>query len=84
MNGASAVVDHPGGSALISWPADLPVRVEDSWYCPEFGIKIPNKALALAAHGAKCTFKFCIAAGTRDVSWDSSGAVAVDGKTYDA
>jgi uncharacterized heparinase superfamily protein len=40
-----------GGS--LEMESDHPMRLEDSWYCPEFGLKIENRAAVVEASGTK-------------------------------
>lgn len=45
---------------LLELEADHPVRLEESWYCPEFGLRIRNVAAVVEASGRDflCTFTF--------------------------
>lgn len=42
--------------------ANAPLRVEDGWYCPEFGLRLRNKVVA-AAGGAGCKVSLAIVDG---------------------
>jgi len=42
----TALVTYPAGKFKITFFGNGKFSVENSYYCPEFGVKIPNKALA--------------------------------------
>lgn len=48
------------GSGCLSVKAQYPIRVEEGWYAPEFGLRIRNKVLVMkipGSHGS-CAFTF--------------------------
>lgn len=51
-------IQSTGGSLVLE--ADHPIKIEDSWYCPEFGLRIRNKAVIVegASLEFRCMFKF--------------------------
>jgi uncharacterized heparinase superfamily protein len=50
--GNSIRIEIPQGTLKIE--TDQPYRFEDSWYCPEFGLKIANRALVLDLKDKEC------------------------------
>lgn len=56
--------------------------VETSWYFPEFGRRVENKVLVLAAKGSDVRSGFCIAAGSESVRFDLGRGATVDGTDY--
>jgi uncharacterized heparinase superfamily protein len=40
-----ARIESPAG--VLRFEADGPLHLEDSWYCPEFGVKIRNQAMVI-------------------------------------
>ena len=51
------------------------LRLEESWYCPEFGKRVPNKAVAWIMTGSNLLSGFCVAPGAALDSFDlRSGA----------
>lgn len=55
-------VAYPEGYFRISFSGNGNLSLEDSYYCPEFGVKIPNKALAFSFSGCKTEAGFQIEA----------------------
>lgn len=53
-------VTYPAGRFKISFWGDGKSLAEDSYYCPEFGVKIPNKAVAFCVSGSKIETGFRI------------------------
>jgi len=45
------LINYPAGKLMISFSGGSNLSVEDSFYCPEFGMKLENKALAYYAFG---------------------------------
>ena len=56
----SVRVSYPNGEFRITLFGGGRLSLEDSYYCPEFGIKIPNKAVAYASSGCKTETEFQI------------------------
>ena len=61
-------VRHPSGEFVIAWRGDGTLSAEDSWYCPEFGVRTRNLALAFAST-APGEASFCIARDDSSVSF---------------
>ena len=53
-------VNYPNGDFRITFSDGGELSLEDSSYCPEFGVKIPNKAVAYASSGCKTETEFQI------------------------
>jgi uncharacterized heparinase superfamily protein len=51
--GEAIRIRSSAGNLLLR--ADRPMRIEDSWYCPEYGLRIPNLAVRVECGGAGCT-----------------------------
>jgi uncharacterized heparinase superfamily protein len=56
----NARITYPRGKLKITFPDNSNIFVENSYYCPGFGIKIPNKALATSCSGSKIATGFQI------------------------
>ncbi|WP_428938305.1 heparinase II/III family protein [Fontivita pretiosa] len=58
-------VVYPGGVfRVVPSPAQCQIGIEDSWYCPRFGVKLANRAIALRARGRdRIAMGFTIADG---------------------
>ena len=50
-NGAGSLL-FPGGRVQVSWSGWETVAEDESFYCPEFGIEIPNLCLAFTSYVA--------------------------------
>ena len=48
LAGESCTVAFPGGSVQVSWSEWAQVAEDESFYCPEFGVAIPNPCLAFS------------------------------------
>ena len=48
----TVLVTYPAGKFRITFFGNGRFFVEDSYYCPEFGVKIPNKSLASSCSGS--------------------------------
>jgi len=57
-----ARITYPAGEIKIIFSDDGELLPEESYYCPEFGVKIPNKALAFSLLGTKIETEFQIEA----------------------
>ena len=53
-------VSYPEGNFRITFFGRGELSLEDSYYCPEFGIKISNRAVAYASSGCKTETEFKI------------------------
>jgi uncharacterized heparinase superfamily protein len=56
-------VAYPGGAfRVVPRPAQCRIAIEDSWYCPQFGMKLANRAIAFQpACGQRIVMGFTIA-----------------------
>ncbi len=50
-------VGYPGGDFKIVFSGTGEPSIEESYYCPEFGVKTPNKALAFSSYGCETEFE---------------------------
>jgi hypothetical protein len=41
-------------AGILALRADQPMRIEESWYCPEYGLRIPNLAVRVECGRAGC------------------------------
>ena len=57
------------------------LKVEDSFYCPEFGRRFANQALAWTAQGTNLRFGFCFAPGHIE-AFDLDEGATVAGQTH--
>jgi len=48
----TARITYPAGKFEITFFGNANIFTENSYYCPEFGIKIPNKTLASYCSGS--------------------------------
>ena len=53
LGGGTCVLRFPGGRAEISWSGWETVAEEASFYCPEFGVELPNPCLAFTSFVAR-------------------------------
>ena len=53
MDGRVATILHPGGHFEIALEGSGKLSIEDSWYCPEFGVRIPNRAVVCSSVGVR-------------------------------
>lgn len=60
MKNNTALVKYPEGRINIVFSGGGNLTVEDSFYCPEFGVKIPNKSLVLSRAGSNIETGFHI------------------------
>jgi len=56
----SVRMSYPKGDFRITFSGRGELSIEDSYYCPEFGVKIPNKAVAYTSSGCKTETEFQI------------------------
>jgi len=51
-------IQSTGGSLYLE--ADHPMKIEEAWYCPEFGLRFKNQAVIVegASREFRCIFKF--------------------------
>ena len=64
LEGATVGVRHPRGSFRVSFCGDGELIAEDSIYCPEFGCKLDNRALAFSASGSRIELGFRVEDGS--------------------
>jgi uncharacterized heparinase superfamily protein len=69
ITGDQVSVRYPGGSCVIAWQGRGQLSAEDSWYCPEFGIRHRNQVLVYSA-AAPSESTFCIAPDEESVSFE--------------
>ena len=60
IKASTAWVTYPTGKFEISFLGNGKLSVEDSFYCPEFGVKMANKALAFSFSGSNIETGFQI------------------------
>ncbi|MBA7680907.1 hypothetical protein ES703_89228 [subsurface metagenome] len=60
--GNTARIAYLAGNIKITFSGDGELSLEDSYYCPEFGVKIANKALGFSFLGSKIETEFQIEA----------------------
>ena len=77
-----ADIAFPGGRFRICFAGAGTVTAEESFYCCEFGKKIPNKAIAFTTQGRDMQFACCIARGDSELQLDLSSGATVNGKRY--
>lgn len=89
LAGCEAVVEHPRGRFRVRFAGPGELEVEDSYYCPEFGVRIENRALAFTASAAPIRSAslvaktgFCIASDTEEFEYDLASGAKVDGQSY--
>ena len=58
------------------------LRIEEALYCPEFGLGLPNKALAWSACGSDFRFGYCIAPVKQVDSFDLEHGAILNGQHY--
>lgn len=68
------VVDHPGGSFTICFAGDGAIQLEKSFYCPEFGLRRENTAVAFRCEGTRTGVDCCVAIGDVPVTLEDAGA----------
>ncbi|MEO6096567.1 MAG: alginate lyase family protein [Fibrobacteria bacterium] len=52
LEGDAAIVS--AGECVIRLSSDLPIRLEEGWHCPEFGLRLPSPVAVVAFAGAAC------------------------------
>jgi uncharacterized heparinase superfamily protein len=67
--GKRVSVRHPSGSCVIAWQGEGELFVEDSWFCPEFGIRQRNRTLTYSTTAPSDSI-FCIAPDAASVSFE--------------
>ena len=60
LKNSTAWVAYPEGNFKVIFSGNGKLSLKDSYYCPEFGVKIPNKALAFSFSGRKTETGFQI------------------------
>jgi len=64
-----ARIRHAAGECVVAWTGEGTLGTEDSWYCPEFGLRRKNVALAFTVTSPQqCSF--CIAPDDSRVSFE--------------
>jgi len=83
LDDASAVVTRGAAAVRIHFDGPGRLDVEDSYYCPQFGVRLANKALAYRAEGARVVTALCIAPRQCNVTGDAASGFTVDGRHLD-
>jgi len=73
---------YPGGEFTLAVAGAGELSAEPSAYCPEFGRKLENRALAVSARGARVETGFCVANGSGAVGYDLAAGAEVGGARY--
>ena len=82
--GLNAVgLNTPAGTFAIHFAGSGMLQVEESCYCPEFGRRIPNQALAWTARGPHIRFGFCFAPVPRIAAFDLESGASLGRQRYD-
>lgn len=72
-------VSAGGVNLRVSFRGDGVAAVEDSLYCPEFGLSLPNKAIVYEATGSAIDVCTMITAGSARADADAEAGVTLDG-----
>ena len=56
----TAIISFNQSRFLVTWIGEGSFKVEDSLYCPEFGVKLPNRVLSFSFSGRNPTCGFII------------------------
>jgi len=65
LDATKACVEHPGGRFTLVFNGDGRLVDEESSYCPEFGLRLDNRALCFSASGARIDLGFRLEDGAR-------------------
>jgi hypothetical protein len=57
VEGLRARVHHPQGEYAIEWSGEGRLGVENSLYCPEFGVAVENQSLAFSSGPGRSSFR---------------------------
>jgi uncharacterized heparinase superfamily protein len=79
----SVEVHSPVGPVSVKFAGPGNLRVEEALYCPEFGLRVPNKALAWSARGPDIRFGYCIAPVQQVDAFDLEHGAILNGKHYE-
>jgi uncharacterized heparinase superfamily protein len=60
MTDRHVVMKNADVKCMIEWDKNSVAKLEDSFYCPEFNTKLPNKVLALTQHGTDLSIQYKI------------------------
>jgi hypothetical protein len=71
------------GPFFIKFAGNGMLQVEPAFYCPEFGLRLPNKALAWSSQGAAIQFAYSIALGKQVDAFDLKQGATLNGKVYE-
>jgi uncharacterized heparinase superfamily protein len=82
LAGPAARVRHPGGVFQVRFAGAGELSLEDSHFCPEFGIQTPRSALRFEASGQRLGFGFCIAKGAGEIEYALASGARVSGEKY--
>jgi hypothetical protein len=83
LEGKAAVIEHPQGRFGVRFAGSGTLDVEASTYCPEFGARIDNRALAFSATGSPVETGFCIASDCEQFEYDLAQGARVDGRRFE-
>jgi uncharacterized heparinase superfamily protein len=82
LAGNHVEMNSPSGPVSIRFAGVGTPVVEETSYCPEFGLDIPNKTLAWSAAGSHIRFGYCIAPSSEVERFDLEEGATVAGKSY--
>lgn len=77
-----ASITTPVGTFSVRFAGPGSLKIESSWFCPEFGRRIPNQVLAWRSEGANIEFGFCFAPAEKIEAVDLLSGAKVNGKAY--
>ena len=75
---ASATVTRGAVACQVHFDGPGRLDVEDSYYCPRFGVRLANKALSYRAEGTRVVTALCIAPKGYSVTGDAAKGFTVD------
>src|SRR5262249_49528937 len=81
-NGHGVTIRTQAGLFVIRFVGEGRLQIEDSYYCPEFGKQIPNRALAWATHSSNTVSGYCFAPGASMEQFDLNHGATVNSNHY--
>jgi len=82
QDGNSVEMNSPAGPFSVRFAGPGTLQVEESFYCPEFGLRLANKALAWSASGSDIRFGYCIAPVHQIDAFDLEHGATIGEKSY--
>ncbi len=82
IEGQNVEVAYPCGKFRIRFAGGGKLTQAESFYCCEFGKKIPNQALVFTGRGREMQFACCIAKAESDIDLDLSAGAVIDSTRY--